>query len=89
MFSHKLFHHPAVFEEDQGGNALNPKVGGQLLSFIHIDFGHQGAAGDRPRNFFQFRPLNLAGAAPWLLEIHEHDLPPESGGKGFSSHRHD
>lgn len=84
MFSHKLFHHPAVVEEDQGGNALNPKVGSQLLSFIHIDFGHQGAAGDRPRDFFQFRPFNLAGAAPGLPEIHERDFALESGGKAFS-----
>ena len=62
----------SVFEEDQGGNALDAKLQSCGRAIVHIDFGDDKFPGILRGDFFNDRCEPLAGSAPRGPKIQEH-----------------
>jgi hypothetical protein len=77
----------AFLDDQQGGDALNAELGGEVRFLVYIDFGHDGLVASALGYLVKDGPLKAAGTAPWGPEIDEdrgvlgHDLLEGAGGE--------
>ena len=68
----ELLHHFTVLENDEGGDALDPELGGNSAGLVDVDLGDFGAF-HLADDLFEDRALHPAGAAPRGPEVHQHE----------------
>ena len=68
-----LFDDFAVLEEDQGGNALNPELGGSQRTFVDVNLANHSTGSDFGSHFFEDRTLHPARAAPRGPEVDQNE----------------